>query len=184
MACRYPQCASQLSSDCSKTRIEKREFRFQTWTCKHCIEVKPQLKTPADRVHDADPVWYQNFEELQKYYKGNQSVPLSTNLKEWLRINQNFRKRFSKDKQYLLHQVTESRQESAKRKVHQTDPDWYENWEALQKRCTEAGRTPVQRTPLGKWLNSQESRPDYLSKEKKLLLHSLSFFSRADAEQM
>ena len=36
LACRYPPCASQSSSDCSKTRVRKREHRFQTWTCTQC----------------------------------------------------------------------------------------------------------------------------------------------------
>jgi len=130
-------------------------------------------------------VWYQKCKELQEYFKDERPVPLSTDIKKWLRINQKIQKKLSKDKQYLLHQATESRQESTLRQVHQTDPDWYKNWEALQKHCTETGRKPNRRTTeIGRWLQNQTSHPNSLSKEKKLLLRSLSFFSKADAEQM
>ena len=47
LECKYPPCASQRSSECAKTRLQKRELRFQTWTCKPCQSVEKDPSYPA-----------------------------------------------------------------------------------------------------------------------------------------
>ena len=125
VACKYPPCASQLSSVCSKTRLSKRELRFLTWTCKSCTDAEAEHTNPAIKVQEKFPEWHEKFKKWQEFYEAyGQDPPSRTVTGKWIRQQRLFLERLPEDKRIerlwedkkcLLHKVAKSKESTTKK---------------------------------------------------------------------